>query len=355
MKLFLEPMDVWLFRDGRPFDAGSDHRAESLFPPPPSVIQGALRSYHLVVKGIDLCDKAAIEATVGTSTRYPPGFRVLGPFIARLVEDRLPLYFPLPADAFKDGDRFLALCPKMPPAELQAGIPTPMWLLPEKEPEKFEERVWVSLTALLEYLERGELKADDAAYSSGYLARPGDLYIRENRMGIRLRPDTRTTEEGALYEVEFIRPKPDVGLFVEVHGLDGWPLEGFMRFGGEGHGARFRQIDAPDWPPPLDPLPERFKVYFATLAYFEEGWQPRNGDWGQFFEGVVELQAAAIGRYIALGGYDLARDFHKPARRYLPPGSVYFFTAKGKARLKSETITEDGAEIGFGQILIGRW
>ncbi|HXG18262.1 MAG TPA: type III-B CRISPR module-associated Cmr3 family protein, partial [Methylomirabilota bacterium] len=44
MYLFLEAIDVWLFRDGRPFDARSDHRAESLFPPYPSVMQGAIRS-----------------------------------------------------------------------------------------------------------------------------------------------------------------------------------------------------------------------------------------------------------------------------------------------------------------------
>ena len=359
MKLFLEPIDVWLFRDGRPFDAGSDHRAESLFPPPPSVIQGAVRSHHLIVKGVDLHDKAAIEAAVGTSTTYPKGFRVKGPFLARYVENDLTLYLPLPADAFKDGERFVALRPQTPPPELMAGIPTPMWLLPEKEPEKFEEVVWVSLGTLQEYLNQGELKADEGAFESGRLARPSDLYVRENRMGIRLLKETRTVEEGALYEVEFIRPRPDVGLYVEVYGFDGWPSEGVMRLGGEGHGARFRQIEAPDWPQPQEPLPERFKIYFATLAYFKGGWQPEDGDWSRFFEGEVELQAAAIGKYVALGGFDLAKDPtknpHKPARRYVPPGSVYFFTTRGEARLRVEAITEDGAEIGFGQILIGRW
>ncbi len=359
MKLFIEPVDVWLFRDGRPFDAGSDHRAESLFPPPPSVIQGAVRSYHLIVKGVDIHDKAAIEAAVGTSTRYPKGFKVKGPFLARYAGGKLTLYFPLPVDAFKDGNRFVALCPQTPSPKLMAGIPTPMWLIPEREPEKFEEMVWVSLEALREYLCQGELQADDAAFKAGRLARPSDLYVRENRMGIRLLKETRTVEEGALYEVKFTRSQPDVGLYVEVHGFDGWPPEGIMRLGGEGHGGRFRQVDAPDWPRPPEPLPERFKIYFATLAYFKGGWQPENGDWSRFFEGEVELQAAAVGKYIALGGFDLAKDPrgnpHKPARRYVPPGSVYFFTAKDEARLKVEAVTEDGAEIGFGQILIGRW
>lgn len=361
MKLYIEPVDVWLFRNGRPFDAGSDHRAESLFPPPPSVIQGAIRSHHLIVKGVDLHDRAAIEATVGSSTTYPEGFRVRGPFLARYVGGTLTLYFPLPADAFKvkGEERFVALRPQTPPPELMASIPTPMWLLPEGEPEKFEELIWVSLEALQEYLNQGELVADAGAFRAGRLSNPSALYVRENRMGIRLLRETRTVEEGALYEVEFIRPRPDVGLYVEVLGFDGWPSEGIMRLGGEGHGGRFREIEAPDWPNPPDPLPERFKIYFATPAYFKGGWQPENGDWSKFFEGEVELQAGAVGKYVALGGFDLARDPrgnpHKPARRYVPPGSVYFFTAKGEARLKAEAVTEDGAEIGFGQILFGRW
>jgi CRISPR-associated protein Cmr3 len=68
MQLFLEALDVWLFRDGRPFDAGSDHRARSLFPPYPTVIQGVIRSHQVVVTGADPRDPAAIRAAVGDGT-----------------------------------------------------------------------------------------------------------------------------------------------------------------------------------------------------------------------------------------------------------------------------------------------
>ena len=53
-RLFLEPEDVALFRDGRSFDAGSDHRARSLFPPNPSTVLGALRSKLLMDTGVSL-------------------------------------------------------------------------------------------------------------------------------------------------------------------------------------------------------------------------------------------------------------------------------------------------------------
>src|SRR5207248_3106902 len=98
MYLFLEAIDVWLFRDGRPFDALSDHRAESLFPPYPSVMQGAIRSHHLVVKGIDLRNPRQIESEVGTALDYKD-LRIRGPFLARHELGRVIRYLPIPAHA----------------------------------------------------------------------------------------------------------------------------------------------------------------------------------------------------------------------------------------------------------------
>jgi CRISPR-associated protein Cmr3 len=44
MQIFIEPSDVLLFRDGRPFSAGEGHRARSIFPPTPNTMQGVIRS-----------------------------------------------------------------------------------------------------------------------------------------------------------------------------------------------------------------------------------------------------------------------------------------------------------------------
>jgi len=101
MELFLEPVDVWLFRDGKPFDALSDHRASSLFPPYPTVMQGVIRSHHLVVNGVDLRNPTAIEKAVGTTENFG-NLRLRGPFIARKEDDRITRYFPIPADVVLD-------------------------------------------------------------------------------------------------------------------------------------------------------------------------------------------------------------------------------------------------------------
>ncbi len=356
MELFLEPVDVWLFRDGKPFDAGSDHRARSLFPPYPSVMQGAIRSHHLVVKGIDLRNQRAIADEVGTADDFR-GLRLRGPFIAREENGRLIRYFPVPADVIPDRKtgRYRLLRPRSRQetpyvlTSAPAGLPMLLWPPEDVEPTKQDLGEWMAEEELLKCL-RGEeavgIKSDK-------------LFKRENRFGIGRDDATRTTEEGALYEVEFIRPCPNVGLWVQVDGYDAWPQAGTLRIGGEGHGAHFRQLKAAlGWPQPPDPLPVRFKVYFASPAYFENGWLPK-ADWGRFFTGPVTLQAVALHRYESIGGFDWAAGSQKPARRYVPAGSVYYFACEGRASLRADlvnqAITESGAEIGFGQVIITEW
>jgi CRISPR-associated protein Cmr3 len=354
MHLFLEPLDVWLFRDGRPFDAGSDHRARSLFPPYPSVIQGAIRSHHLVVRGVDLRNPAAIAEAVGTADDVR-GLCLRGPFVARREQGRIVRYLPQPADAVPVQAELPALRPASPPRAPDTGTlvgaPTPYLLGLDDEPAKGAERVWLAEESLARYLGGEEVTGIPETA----------LFVREGRFGIALEGGRRTTREGALYEVEFICPHQDVGLLVEVDGYDGWREEGTLRLGGEGHGALYSRVEPHPWPAPPASLPARFKLYFATPAYFTGGWQPAGGTWGAFFEGSVRLVAAAVPRYESIGGFDLAGNRHKPARRYVPAGSVYYFECErpGGARLRPElvqgAVTQAGAEIGFGQVIVKEW
>lgn len=361
MHLFIEPIDVWLFRDGRPFDALSDHRAESIFPPYPSVLQGTIRSHQLALLGVDLRDKRAIAAAVGTGADYG-GLRVRGPLIARSDEKgRLIRYFPRPADARLDGLMAQALTPVEPPKRVLSSVPTRFWLLPVGEPKKAVAGDWLSEDALAGYLKGQPVVT----------TKNSELFSQESRFGIAHDARKRTVREGALFEVEFVRPQSGVGLWLEMSGYSGWPKSGMMRIGGEARGASYRVVeDVASWPAPADPLPERFKVYFATPTYFDGGWQPAHGDWGRFFEGEVELVAAAVNRYESVGGFDWAKSpddasAHRPARRYVPAGSVYFFVSHSRSRLRPGLIQNAisdfalqpnlGAEIGFGQVMIERW
>mgnify|MGYP000224063461 CR=1 FL=1 len=350
MSLFLEPLDVWLFRDGRPFDAQSDHRAASLFPPYPSLLQGVIRSQQLVVQGVDLTDTQAIRQAVGDAEDYGR-LRLRGGWIARCGADdsAITRYFALPADLVAHDDRLVTLQPTKVPVGQLCNAVTEWLLVSPVPPQKEMPGEWLAEGELLKYL-RGETPSATPSKK---------LFVRESRLGIGRDDERRVTREAVLYEVEFIRPQPGVGLYVEVEGYD-WPETGTLRIGGEGRASLYRKLDRrPEWPLVSlpSPLPPRFKVYFATPACFERGWLPR--DWNAFFTAPVELATAALARYESLGGYDWAHNRHKDARRYVPAGSVYYFVNPRGAALRPDliqnAITDAGAEIGFGQILITEW
>jgi CRISPR-associated protein Cmr3 len=350
MQLFIAPLDVWLFRDGKPFDAEADHRAASLFPPYPSVMQGVIRSQHLVANKVDLNDRAAIEKWIGTTDKYGD-LRMRGPFIAKWEDEQLTRYFPVPADMAAQGEKYVPLELRKPDvSELLTNAPTAKLLYSHAEPTKKSPGQWLTEETLREAL-KGEAVC---------AVQSGKLFERESRFGIGREDKTRTTREGALYEAEFIRPCKNVGLYVEVSGYDGWAERGVMRIGGEGRGATYEIIGAPALPSlaqkfPEGKLPAKFKVYFATPTYFKNGWLPES--WPKFFDGEVKLIAAAVSRYESIGGFDWAKNEHKPARRYVPAGSVYYFESNGAAKLQdtvleTNAIADEGAQIGFGQIFI---
>ncbi|GAB4483278.1 MAG: type III-B CRISPR module-associated protein Cmr3 [Anaerolineales bacterium] len=350
MQLFLGPMDVWLFRDGRPFTATSDHRAVSLFPPYPSVVQGVIRSHQLIVEAVDLHNSAAIAAAVGTSEDFK-NLRLRGPFLAKWEDGKLIRYYPVPADMVAQGEKFVALQLRKPEnADLITSAPTEQLLYSAVEPTKKLPGQWLTEQNLRLALQNKAVKAIEHH----------ELFVRESRYGIARQDDTRTTREQAFYEVEFICPCPNVGLYLEVSGYTGWKKTGVLRMGGEGRGATYEVIETT--PLPLlehefraGELPSKFKVYFATPTFFNQGWLP--DDWGKFFSGKVKLIAAALNRYESLGGFDWAKNTHKPARRFVPAASVYYFEAKGKVTLTDEVletnaISDEGAQIGLGQIFI---
>jgi len=353
-QLFLDPVDVWLFRDGRPFSAGSDHRAESLFPPYPTVLQGAIRSYQLALKGVNLHDKDAVENAVGSSTDYG-SLRLRGPFLARRSSGTVERFFPQPADAVSVGTHQIERSDK--PAYLPAGIktscPTPQLIGFNDPLRKGEGGLWLSENQLKGYLDGKRAEAVESK----------DLFLRESRFGIGMDSALGTTLKGALYEVVFIRPCEGVGLTIEMDGYPGWPQSGLLSLGGESRAAAFEQyeqIDELPWLTPAVKMRKRFKLYFATPAYFEAGWQPQS--WVKFFTQPVELKAAAVNRFESVGGFDWAADpnkQHRAARRFVPAGSVYYFESDGTANLREtliqNAVTDFGSEIGFGQVLVKEW
>lgn len=348
--LFLRPLDVWLFRDGRPFDAGSTTRAESLFPPYPTVIQGAFRTHKLLLHSVNLQDKTAIEKLVGTADDYRD-LHLRGPFLAKQTPQNIIRYFPQPADAIVDelNVKPAELQEKEAVPSLKTSAPLQLFGLGQKL-GKQKDQLWLDETSLMKYLEGKTVTGTKAS----------DLFLREERVGIGMN-ERRVVDEGMLYETEFIRPCDGVGLLVEMSGYDDpqWETSGMLSLGGEGKQALFEKAKVSSFPAPPSSA-SRFKMYFATPTFFENGWIPK--DWSKFFKGSVELLGAAISRYESIGGFNWVADpngssAHRPARRFVPAGSIYYF--KGVPQLQEtlvqQAITDFGAQIGFGQIIIKEW
>lgn len=352
MQLFIEPVDVWLFRDGRPFDAHSDHRADSLFPPSPTVMQGVIRSHHLLVNHVDFRETAAIREAVGTADDLK-GLTIRGPILAAYDKNRRSLthYFRVPAAAAPLADgRYQMLQRTQAPTgvitSLNGRLPMLLWPHPQ-EPSKHDHGAWLKKADLNECLAGRPVTA----------VQSNTLFAYERRYGIGLDSTRRVTRDEALYEVGFVRPHTNVGLWLDVTGNESWPRAGVLRMGGEGRGGQFCQVNDLPWPAAPHPLPRRFLVYFATPTCFTRGWQPEA--WNRFFDEEVQLQAVALSRYEVAGGFDWAIGQQKPGRRLVPAGSVYFFQSSGAANLRDglpqQAITDWGADIGFGQVMIHEW
>lgn len=368
--LIIQPHDVLLFRDGKPFSAGTDIRARSLFPPTPFTIQGAIRARILFSSGTSPADYAQGTTPAAQKLRNligsPQGsygqLRLQGPFLAKQEHGRWVCYFPLPADIVHLGGSYRLLQP-LKDSPWQSNLPdhlqTP-WIQTTEHPG--EARGWISEQELGGYLQ---------GKAPGKVHEESEFVEREHRFGIAMERELRTVRESYLYLAEFLRLKEGVAFWVDVGGIAETDLggaTGFLQLGGEARAAYYkvRESGLGSLLSPPNSLPHRFKVVLLTPAWFFGGWVPQNRNWSPFFNGSVRLVSAIIPRYQAIGGAyvdDQRRKgaFQKPMRRFVPAGSVYFFECDGSASWVGKPFTEtplregNYGRIGFGICVISGW
>jgi len=368
-QLFIEPMDVLLFRDGKPFAAGEDHRAASLFPPTPFTMQGVVRSKVLFDSGVSPADYAnrtpaaqPLAEQIGWPAQGYGRLCLRGPFVARRRNGGVTRYLPLPADVVKAGEEYRLLTP-LPGSPFTANWPGGGQFLWTRTAEAVTEaRGWLAEEAFQRYCQGQVPRCEEVVSESA-------LVLREPRVGIALDFHKRRPREAHLYQMEFLRLREKVGFLLEVAGIDRFtPAQGVLAIGGESKAARYEVLGETSAPQTIR-LPERFKLVLLTPAWFAGGWQPDGGNWAPFFGGSanVRLVAAAVPRAQAIGGArvddrpDLGRrgDFQKPMRRFVPAGSVFFFASDGTATYDGRPVTEtprgegDFGQIGFGQAAWG--
>ena len=159
-----------------------------------------------------------------------------------------------------------------------------------------------------------------------------DFITDEPKVGITRDHKTRTAAEGMLYRINMKRfTDSNLGFVVDVDGIDRLPKSALIKLGGEGKGFTYSNTCQETDPLSDDDLKTlrnrvracgKFKIYLATPAIFDNGWCPK-----RLLQDIqdIELITAAVGNYVAVGGWDVAQHRPKETYRAVPAGSVYYF------------------------------
>lgn len=422
MRIFIEPTEPLLFRTGRPFTAGENNFAETIFPPTPETIQGALRAMIATQWGKshtartrtanDLFSEPEVVKLIGKREEKREGertisynvygcFRITGLTLGHYDPQtkQVSRLFPAPAHIIRakvrEGEQEKSVLVRLLPQTISRGMsnhPEEMALLfpTALEGKKITGKSepldgWLTPLGLQRALHQTDLPEPDEKEHAGkkgpytYRIPSHEIYMRESRLGIGINGTTKTTQEGYLYQVQMIRMQQHYGFVVDIElgneddgGSElpsGKPLahtwekppelafleEGWLTLGGEQRAAYFkvlRETDCVEEAGISQTRPGNV-LYFATPAYFKNGWLPADPDLFQ-----RKPLAAALNPYQPIGGWLLtpgsAGGASKLTRRCIPAGSVYYFDKAGEVKAE-QPLTEYGWQIGYGLAYTGEY
>ncbi|MCS7200482.1 MAG: type III-B CRISPR module-associated protein Cmr3 [Caldimicrobium sp.] len=357
MWIKIVPNDNLFFRTGRPFGMGSETWTDSIFPPYPSTIYGALRTYLLFNRGSLKKFKEEGYEDIGSS-KNKGNMKIIGPLLAL----REAILFPAPLDLVKkkENEKLVLLSKISRPKIFFSDYPHDNLLMFKGDNQVEEANVFIDDLTLKDYLE-GKKK-------EFFYIKKSKLYLIEPKIGIARERLTLTSKEGHLYRIPMIRLSRESFILVRVSKVLNMPEKGVFNLGGEGKTVYYEKLEGN----PLEifvngtlNLTNRvFKIYLATPAIFEKGWLPNwideNSLEGNFNGIELKLICCAIGKYVRIGGWDLAKKEPKPMYKAVPAGSVYYFevldnTTEEEIRntFHLKNISDINPEEGFGLSLVG--
>ena len=346
-------------------EIGEAHHARSVFPPPPTTFQGAVRTRILRALDVDLADRGAIRSAVGPPESLPSGWSLDGPWVAAVVErdgaERTLPWVVVPAcvaaKVYEPRPRGLLREPPSPPdltllrsehrgpALLDQDAPPDLPVLP---PDYEVTNGWIDADTLLALL--------SGRTTSAHVPPLPPFVHREIRSGLTLDDATRTAERSLLYFRETWRmgavPSASdrvlrAGLAATLAVPDGISLDksvltrGTLRLG-----RRSRPLPLQPLPPTvsawqdltsgqhLHDLPdsalvgEPLEVWLVLASPVSLPVSDRDGTPARpVLPGVsgvrFEVRAAILPHPVTFGGLDATTGAPKPNRAFLQPGSAW--------------------------------
>jgi len=355
----IEPRDPAIFRDGRPFQAGST-AALTLDFPSPSTIAGFVRT------------------CIGSDERgqfdHPDPKELLkvsvrGPWLWRWEpEAQAPtLYVPAPRDCIFFNEQDGLARRRLVPRSLDAGCAMSLdglelvdldldGVRPKTKPANAKPAFWS--WAELEAWLRDPIRAS-TVMREGALGLP--RIVREDRIHVAVDPATGTASDGMLFRTEGLRfttharERLAIGFACKDERLA--KRLGVVAIGGERRPSFLQKMSLrlPELAEPahIDGA-RRLRIVLLTPAIFERGAVPRE------IHGA-RVVAAVVPRPEVISGWDAAASKPKPTRRMAPAGSVYWVeppsgtSASAWAREMWMKSVHDGQDQrdGFGLAVVG--
>lgn len=364
-KLVLTPVDTFFFKNHHATQAGEATVMESIFPPRPNTIYGALRAAYIYAystfddfaRGSD----EQVRRWMGTPTER-------GQFCLHyctLAKEDV-LFFPLPFDyQVIEEEKSLKAYPLQLVRDRKLSSSSSMWRLASSQRDKTKspQHYYVPMEEWKQALLENKPISSLCSLSS--------FIAWEDKVGIQLDTSSRTAQKGLLYRVA-------KGRFVDGASLVAFVGDGpdfsdvkWARIGGENRPWSVRQqpemlrIWNPDEKKRIEQDIERTrlaKIIFLSPAIFANGSRPiaMDGDrWTWPNGAVVTWLAASIGRPELYGGWDIVRHRPKPRKWMVPAGSVIYVKIERDddlphvfSALDGVHFTDEGAEEGFGFAVI---
>ena len=305
----LTPQDTLFFRGSEPLEAGQPV-ATPLFPPPVSVLHGALRTAYLRNNGISFRDYQKgnvandVIEVIGSCGKPAP-FSIT----AVLLKRNGKYYAPAPAHWYLDlpgkpghskdfaGKIIVSSVPMSDnnnELRILSSSGLPGLVLTEHEAVPLAGN-WINIRLLAE---------PDAVLSGDDVMPPSELYSVESRVGIGIKAN-RVVEEGKLYSANHIRLHDDVSIIIASDKDFGLGECGILNLGGEQKKCRYEKLALL----PQFPQPATISGYVNLAPIAAE-------------ESHLPLIIAAY-KPVITAGWDLNTKFHKPTVSWFPAGSLF--------------------------------
>ena len=361
----LDPLDPLIVRSGRPMSSHAD--ADPRRFPPPSTVAGCLRTAWARAVGAEFGPELA---------RIP----VAGPL---LLTRNGRVLIPKPADAVYCGSGDDARCLRAEPRHLEAscGVDLPDGLIPVQLTEASAGKIgdsptWWAWDDLLEFRLGNQVSRGRLA-ENGWTMPDGD-----RRTHVTIKPATRAASGGDLFETEGL----DLGA---TYGRNGDSREGLrllarcgeafgealVHLGGKRRLAALKPESEATWPALPDTWRDAIRqasglcMTLLTPGIFSSGYRPGwldsklTGSPPAAPRMRLRLLAAAVHRWEAHSGWNLAKRQPRPTRKLAPAGTTLWFRildagaadAADALWLGSISDGEQDRRDGFGLVLPSPW